>query len=385
MNTLPLENDTLEVIVVDNASQNDEASVIEQRYPQVKVIRSSKNLGFAGGNNLGIQASHGKYLFFINNDTIIDDNAVSSDVSGKDTPDESSEDSPVSEEATQRAAEDSPAAQNDNADTEKTTVGSANENKDSAKTAASTKKGTTKGTTSTTKGTTKTTTDNTVATFPQYSSESYYSRGKCGDNITYSVYENGLLELNGSGKMTDSQAWWAEKEIIKKVTFTGNITSIGKEAFYLCQNLNSITIPSSVKTIGESAFLHCDQLKSITIPNNVSVIGNSAFDACWGLESITLPTSLTRINQNAFSNCVSIKSITIPNKVTEIGDYAFYYCSELNTITIPKSVTKIGNNAFGNCYEIADVNYKGSEEQWNSISISGGNTCLTNAAIHFNS
>jgi hypothetical protein len=72
MNTLPLENDTLEVIVVDNASQNDEASVIEQRYPQVKVIRSSKNLGFAGGNNLGIQASHGKYLFFINNDTIID-------------------------------------------------------------------------------------------------------------------------------------------------------------------------------------------------------------------------------------------------------------------------------------------------------------------------
>ena len=72
MNTLPLENDTLEVIVVDNASQNDEASVIEQRYPQVKVIRSSKNLGFASGNNLGIQASHGKYLFFINNDTIID-------------------------------------------------------------------------------------------------------------------------------------------------------------------------------------------------------------------------------------------------------------------------------------------------------------------------
>ena len=71
--------------------------------------------------------------------------------------------------------------------------------------------------------------------------------------------------------------------------------------------------------------------------------------------------------------------------MTEIGDYAFYYCSELNTITIPKSVTKIGNNAFGNCYEIADVNYKGSEEQWNSISISGGNTCLTNAAIHFNS
>ena len=71
MDTLPLENDSLEVIVVDNASTLDEASIIKQRYPQVIVIRSPKNLGFAGGNNLGIQAAHGKFLFFINNDTIL--------------------------------------------------------------------------------------------------------------------------------------------------------------------------------------------------------------------------------------------------------------------------------------------------------------------------
>ena len=68
--TLPLEDESIEVIVVDNASQQDEASIIEQRYPQVKVIRSKENLGFAGGNNLGIKAAHGKYLFFINNDTL---------------------------------------------------------------------------------------------------------------------------------------------------------------------------------------------------------------------------------------------------------------------------------------------------------------------------
>ena len=68
--TLPLEDESLEVIVVDNASNNDEASIIEQRYPRVKVIRSTQNLGFAGGNNLGIKAAQGKYLFFINNDTI---------------------------------------------------------------------------------------------------------------------------------------------------------------------------------------------------------------------------------------------------------------------------------------------------------------------------
>jgi len=71
IDTLPIEDESLEVIVVDNASKEDEATIIEQRYPQVKVIRSKENLGFAGGNNLGIQAAHGKYLFFLNNDTLL--------------------------------------------------------------------------------------------------------------------------------------------------------------------------------------------------------------------------------------------------------------------------------------------------------------------------
>ena len=68
--TLPLDDTSIEVIVVDNASKADEATFIALRFPQVKVIRSTQNLGFAGGNNLGIQAAQGKYLFFINNDTI---------------------------------------------------------------------------------------------------------------------------------------------------------------------------------------------------------------------------------------------------------------------------------------------------------------------------
>ena len=63
-------NDKMEVIVVDNASTNDEVSEISQRFPYVKTIKSDKNLGFAGGNNLGIKAAKGKYLFIINNDTI---------------------------------------------------------------------------------------------------------------------------------------------------------------------------------------------------------------------------------------------------------------------------------------------------------------------------
>ena len=66
-------NDKMEVIVVDNASINDEVSIIQENYPEVIVIRSNKNLGFAGGNNLGIKEARGKYIFLINNDTFFRD------------------------------------------------------------------------------------------------------------------------------------------------------------------------------------------------------------------------------------------------------------------------------------------------------------------------
>lgn len=72
INSIPCSNPyRTEVIVVDNASRNNEAAILAQRYPWIKVIRSQQNLGFAGGNNLGIKSARGKYLLFINNDTTI--------------------------------------------------------------------------------------------------------------------------------------------------------------------------------------------------------------------------------------------------------------------------------------------------------------------------
>ncbi|TAI47153.1 glycosyltransferase family 2 protein [Flagellimonas allohymeniacidonis] len=61
----------IEVIVVDNASPNDNPDCIKERFPEVKLIKSPKNLGFAGGNNLGVKQAKGGYLLFINNDTIV--------------------------------------------------------------------------------------------------------------------------------------------------------------------------------------------------------------------------------------------------------------------------------------------------------------------------
>ena len=62
IDSIPFKDDT-EVIVVDNASIQDEASIISERYPQIKVIRSPKNLGFAGGNNIGTKEAKGRYEY----------------------------------------------------------------------------------------------------------------------------------------------------------------------------------------------------------------------------------------------------------------------------------------------------------------------------------
>ena len=62
----------VEIIIVDNASPSDDLSCIELGYPNVKLIRSSENLGFAGGNNLGILEAQGEYLLFLNNDTEVE-------------------------------------------------------------------------------------------------------------------------------------------------------------------------------------------------------------------------------------------------------------------------------------------------------------------------
>lgn len=66
-----------EIIVVDNASSCDEASFIQTKFPDVKCIRSNKNLGFAGGNNLGISRAKGKYILLLNNDTYIENSTLS--------------------------------------------------------------------------------------------------------------------------------------------------------------------------------------------------------------------------------------------------------------------------------------------------------------------
>ncbi|KKQ34452.1 MAG: Glycosyltransferase, group 2 family protein [Microgenomates group bacterium GW2011_GWA2_37_6] len=68
---LKISYENYEVILVDNGSEDDSVKFVKSKYPTVKVIESDKNLGFAGGNNLGFEKARGKYILFLNNDTIV--------------------------------------------------------------------------------------------------------------------------------------------------------------------------------------------------------------------------------------------------------------------------------------------------------------------------
>lgn len=96
--------------------------------------------------------------------------------------------------------------------------------------------------------------------------------GTCGDNLTWTLSEDGLLTISGTGAMTeffgessDDRPWAYFLAYIKSVVIEEGVTSIGFAAFYDCKALTSVTIPSSVTSIGYGAFLNCSGLASITI------------------------------------------------------------------------------------------------------------------------
>ena len=66
----------LEVIVVDNASTDHSVDLVRGKFPEFKLIVNDKNLGFGGGNNVGICASQGKYIMMLNNDTRLDPKCI---------------------------------------------------------------------------------------------------------------------------------------------------------------------------------------------------------------------------------------------------------------------------------------------------------------------
>ena len=184
--------------------------------------------------------------------------------------------------------------------------------------------------------------------------------GKEGDNLTWTLDEDGVLTISGTGEMADwtfdnPSPWNPHASLIKSAVIENGVTSIGKFAFYKCSDLTSVTIPESVTSIGESAFYNCSGLTSIYIPDGVTSIGFNAFSECTGLTSVTLPNTITSIERTTFFNCSALTSITIPNSVISIGEYSFVGCNNLTSLTIGNSVTSIGESAFDGCKVLIEI------------------------------
>ncbi|HBX70142.1 MAG TPA: glycosyltransferase family 2 protein [Chloroflexi bacterium] len=67
---------SFEIWVVDNASTDGSVRMVEQQYPQVRLIKSAENLGFARGNNLALEKCQGNYVFLLNPDTEVHPAAI---------------------------------------------------------------------------------------------------------------------------------------------------------------------------------------------------------------------------------------------------------------------------------------------------------------------
>lgn len=166
--------------------------------------------------------------------------------------------------------------------------------------------------------------------------------------------------------------------------------SLGEDAFFIdgifwgCTTLKTVEISNGEKRIYDMMFSGCTNLANITIPDSVNRIGASAFDSCKSLKHINIPNSVTIISSWAFSSS-GITDITIPESIKTINMYTFANCTSLKSITIPTSITSIGSSAFKKCSTLTDVYYRGTEEQWNAITIDEfQNEYLTNATIHYN-
>lgn len=66
-----------EIVLVDNSDQRTELSDLLNTYPSIQYIKTHENLGFAGGNNVGIANSKGDFILLINNDTLVNEDSIS--------------------------------------------------------------------------------------------------------------------------------------------------------------------------------------------------------------------------------------------------------------------------------------------------------------------
>lgn len=211
--------------------------------------------------------------------------------------------------------------------------------------------------------------------------------GKCGDDLTWELKDDGELVIEGSGAMTNYKCesltpWFNVRSNIKKITLSEDVTSIGSHAFAGCTQLKEINMNEYISEIGDSAFAHCIRLSVASLPTwlvsigkkafyqcmslkadippETCVIGESAFYRCFALDNIHLPENLITLEDGAFEECTGAITLTIENCSVAIPPRAFADCSALKEAKFRNGADEIGENAFANCASLETVNIPAS-------------------------
>ena len=217
------------------------------------------------------------------------------------------------------------------------------------------------------------------------------------ENMEISVCSNtnNLKTVVLSNNITEIPEFFFYNAKIENIVIPDKVTSIGKKAFYGCTNLRNVTIGDGIKVIQIETFANCDNLTSLIIGKNLTDLNWFHFSRYNHLEEIKVseenPKYDSRDNCNAIietdTNTLiqGCSTTTIPDDVTTIEKGAFYSLDKLTSIRIPKSVTSIKNHAFFVCNNLTTINYTGTQEEWNKITIEeDGNDILKSDTVTIN-
>ena len=156
---------------------------------------------------------------------------------------------------------------------------------------------------------------------------------------------------------------------LEQATFA-NVQSIGKNAFWQCENLKfqyddlNFGNQDMLKKIGDCAFGFTGMYGKVTIRPDMELTDGS-FQVCEHITEVEILSGVTAIPNRSFASDCELKKITLPSSLTSIGENAFMD-TIVDTIIIPKSVTEIGyhaittNEVIGGKYTGIMLGYKGS-------------------------
>lgn len=189
--------------------------------------------------------------------------------------------------------------------------------------------------------------------------------GTCGDNLTWTLDDNGTLTISGEGKLNttnyiNTRPWYSLNANITSIVVEDGVTEIGDYAFSSCTNLKNVTLGKDIKHIGENAFVGSRNVENLYLSSLESYL-NITFESVYSsypttsqkiyidgvlLTDIVIPDGITSIPSNIFSGNLYITSLIAPDSVIEIGDHAFQGCNNLTEITLGSGIKKLGTYAF---------------------------------------